>query len=260
MGNSEPKVHIFTDAKTAGATAGAVAAAHIRDAIAARGHARILIATGNSQIALIEHLVQESVDWNAVEVLHLDEYVGVPADHPASFRHWIKTRLIDHTRPRAVHYIEGNAIDLQAELSRYTRLLSEDFVDLAFVGFGENGHIAFNDPAVADRNDLAAIKRVALDLQSRLQQVGEGHFPDLASVPTYALTLTCPALLAARRWVCCVPEKRKAAAVAAALEGPISERCPASLCRLHPRVEIFLDRDSASLLSRSPHNPLTQLA
>jgi glucosamine-6-phosphate deaminase len=250
MQNKGPAVHILADQESAGAAAASAAAVHIRDAIASRGHTRILVATGNSQLALIEHLVQEPIDWGSVSVLHLDEYVGVPADHPASFRHWIKTRLADKVRPSAVHYIEGDAADLQAEMNRYTRLLSEDVVDLAFVGFGENGHIAFNDPGVADRNDLVAIKRVALDLESRKQQVGEGHFPDLASVPAHALTLTCPALLAARRWVCCVPEKRKAAAVAAALEGPISEECPASFCRLHPRIEIFLDQYSASLLSR----------
>jgi glucosamine-6-phosphate deaminase len=250
MQNDGPAIHILADPESAGAAAASAAAVHIREAIAARGHARILVATGNSQLALIDHLVQEPIDWGAVEVLHLDEYVGISADHPASFRHWIKTRLADKARPRAVHYICGDAPDLQAELNRYTRLLSEDFVDIAFVGFGENGHIAFNDPGVAERNDPVAIKRVALDLPSRLQQVGEGHFLDLASVPTDAVTLTCPALLAARRWICCVPEKRKAVAVAAALEGPISEDCPASFCRLHPRVEVFLDKYSASLLSR----------
>lgn len=250
MHNEGPEVHILADPESAGAAAALAAAAHIRDTIATRGHARILVATGNSQLALIERLVQEPIDWGAVSVLHLDEYVGISADHPSSFRYWIKTRLADKTRPSAVYYIEGDAADLEAELNRYTRLLSEDLVDLAFVGFGENGHIAFNDPGVANRNDPLAIKRVALDVPSRLQQVGEGHFPDLASVPTHALTLTCPALLAARRWVCCVPEKRKAAAVAAALEGPISEDCPASFCRLHPRVDVFLDRDSSSLLSR----------
>ncbi|HWF47093.1 MAG TPA: 6-phosphogluconolactonase [Bryobacteraceae bacterium] len=250
MRNAGPAVHVLSDPQSAGAAAGAAAAVHIREAITTRGHARILVATGNSQVDLIEHLVQEPIDWSVVDVLHLDEYVGISANHPASFRYWIKTRLANKARPRAVHYIQGDAADLQAELNRYTRLLAEDFVDVAFVGFGENGHIAFNDPGVADRNDPAAIKRVALDVPSRLQQVGEGHFPDLASVPEHALTLTCPALLAARRWVCCVPEKRKAAAVAGALEGPISEDCPASFCRLHPRVEVFLDEYSASLLSR----------
>lgn len=243
-------VQILTDSQSAGIAAAEAAARNIRKAIESRGHARILVATGNSQAVLIDRLTQEAIDWAVVDVLHLDEYVGIPADHPASFRYWIKTRLADKVHPRSVQYIEGDAVDVQAELDRYSRILSEHPVDVAFVGFGENGHIAFNDPGVADRNDPAAIKQVTLDLPSRQQQVGEGHFPDLASVPKCALTLTCPTLLAAQCWVSSVPEKRKAIAVAAALKGPISEQCPASFCRLHPRVELFLDQDSASLLPR----------
>ena len=121
---------------------------------------------------------------------------------------------------------------------------------MAFVGFDENGHIAFNDPGLANLNDPLPIKCVELDEASRVQQVGEGHFSDVASVPAHVITVTCPTLLAARRWVCCVPEKRKTTAVAAALEGPISANCPASFCRLHPYVELFLDLDSASKLAR----------
>ncbi|MGC2660399.1 MAG: 6-phosphogluconolactonase [Bryobacteraceae bacterium] len=245
-----PAIHILEDARSAGAAAAEAAATCIRESISDHGRARILVATGNSQIDLIDRLVQAPLDWNAIEVLHLDEYVGIPADHPASFRHWIKTHLQDKVSPRRVHYIRGDAADLEVEINRYTRLLAENPLDVAFVGFGENGHIAFNDPGLADLNDPAAIKRVALDDLSRRQQVGEGHFPDFESVPTHALTLTCPTLLSARRWVCCVPEKRKAKAVAAALEGRISADCPASYCRLHPAVEIFLDQDSSSLLCR----------
>jgi glucosamine-6-phosphate deaminase len=151
--------------------------------------------------------------------------------------------------PRQTFYLKGDAADLNAEIKRYSDLLLAEPVDLAFVGFGENGHIAFNDPPVANFNDPATVKRIELDQACRRQQAGEGHFPNEESVPKEAVTITCPGLFRAGAWVCCVPEKRKAEAVRNALEGPISERCPASLVRRHPNAFVYLDRESASLLS-----------
>ena len=243
-------VEILDSAAAAGRAAAAQAARVIQHAIATQGLARIIVATGNSQIPVADALVRENIDWKAVELFHMDEYADMKANHPSSFRYWIKKRIEDKVHPGQSHYIQGDAPDLDAEMNRYAELLREKPVDLAFVGFGENGHIAFNDPPVADFNDPAMVKRITLDEACRRQQAGEGHFPDVASVPKEAATITCPGLFRARSWICCVPEKRKAEAVRNALEGAISEACPASLVRRHPDAYVFLDRDSASQLTK----------
>lgn len=243
------KIAVYPSRDALGKAASRQAAEIIRQAIAARGLARILVATGNSQLDVVKYLVAEQVDWNKVEVMHLDEYVGIRPDHPASFHLWIRTRFVEKTRPRTVDYLNGLSPDPDAEARRYALLLASGPVDLAFVGVGENGHIAFNDPHVADFNDPLLVKRVALDETSLRQQVGEGHFPDLASVPREALSVTCSGLMRAEHWICCVPERRKAAAIKAALEGPLTTACPGSLIRVHPRAFVYLDVDSASLLS-----------
>jgi glucosamine-6-phosphate deaminase len=243
------QVQICSSLRELGLAGAARAARLIRRAIDARGRARIIVATGNSQFPLVEALVQQPVNWQAVEVFHMDEYVGISADHPSSFRYWIRTRLEERVRPAKTFYIEGDATNLDAEIERYSHLLLEAPIEVAFVGFGENGHIAFNDPHVADFNDPAILKEITLDPASRAQQAGEGHFKDVASVPQRAITITCPGLFRAGSWICCVPETRKAVAVRQALEGPISEACPASLVRKHPDAVVYLDRDSASLLS-----------
>lgn len=208
-----------------------------------------MVATGNSQIAFMDALTRQSIDWNRVDVFHMDEYLGISDDHSASFRLWIKTRLEDKVHPRHMHYIQGDSPDPDAEILRYSALLEAAPIDVAFVGFGENGHVAFNDPPTADFNDPLTVKRVQLDEACRQQQAGEGHFKDLASVPREAITVTCPGLFRARAWVSCVPEGRKAKAVKCALEGPISTACPASLIRNHPDATLYLDADSAALLS-----------
>ena len=242
-------VEIHNSNAALGNAAAERAAQLINEAIAANGHARIMVATGNSQIAFIDALTQRSIDWKRVEVFHMDEYADISDSHSASFHRWIKTRLEDKVHPRQVHYIQGDASDLDAEIQRYAGLLQTAPMDVAFVGFGENGHIAFNDPPNADFNDPFMVKRVQLDEACRQQQAGEGHFENLASVPREAITVTCPGLFQARAWVSCVPEARKAKAVQAALEGPISTACPASLIRNHPNATLYLDNDSAVLLS-----------
>jgi glucosamine-6-phosphate deaminase len=243
------KVEIYGSASALGRAAADLAAQVIRSAITERGRARVIVATGNSQIPLIEALVQQDLDWKRVEIFHMDEYAGMAADHPASFRRWIRTRVEERVRPGKANYLAGDAPDLEAEMDRYSQLLNEAPIDLAFVGFGENGHIAFNDPHVADFNDPLTVKRITLDEPCRKQQAGEGHFKDVDSVPRDAVTVTCTGLFRANTWICCVPEARKAEAVRNALEGPISESCPASLVRRHPNAHIYLDQESSSLLS-----------
>jgi glucosamine-6-phosphate deaminase len=243
------KVEIYGSASALGRAAADLAAQVIRSAATERGRARVIVATGNSQIPLIEALVQQDLDWKRVEIFHMDEYAGMAADHPASFRRWIRTRVEERVRPGKANYLAGDAPDLEAEMDRYSQLLNEAPIDLAFVGFGENGHIAFNDPHVADFNDPLTVKRITLDEPCRRQQAGEGHFKDVDSVPRDAVTVTCPGLFRADTWICCVPEARKAEAVRNALEGPISESCPASIVRRHPNAHVYLDQESSSLLS-----------
>jgi glucosamine-6-phosphate deaminase len=188
------------------------------------------------------------LDWKAIEVFHMDEYAGMAATHPASFCRWIKERVADRVHPGAVHYLAGDVPDPDAECARYAALLASAPIDVCFLGFGENGHIAFNDPHEADFHDPYLVRRVTLDEKCRLQQVGEGHFPGLAAVPEEALTLTCPALVSAAHMICSVPGPRKAEAVRAALQGPIGEACPGSILRTHANAVVYLDREAASLL------------
>jgi glucosamine-6-phosphate deaminase len=252
-GNARVAVH--DSAHSAGTAAGEGAARIIRDAVAKKGRARVIAATGNSQIPFVEALINENINWKAVELFHMDEYAGIQPDHPSSFRHWIRTRLEEKVHPRVTHYLNGDAADLQAEMMRYTELLKQAPIDVAFVGFGENGHIAFNDPAVADFNDPVMVKIVTLDEACRRQQAGEGHFSDVAAVPREAVTITCSGLFRADAWICCVPEGRKAQAVRNALEGAISEACPASLVRRHPNAGVYLDTDSGAFVIHGRSGP-----
>lgn len=240
-------VRIFDSKKDLGIEAAKQAASVIRQALSSRNWARIIVATGNSQIELIEALTVEPINWSRVEVFHMDEYLGISENHPASFRRWIKERLADRVHPARVHYIDGDAADIEEEMQRYASLLVAEPIDLTLLGIGENGHIAFNDPPT-DFQDARTIKRVTLDEVSRLQQLNEGHFPNIEVVPKEAITLTCPALLRGATWICCAPDQRKAKVVQCALEGPVSPDCPASLVRVHPDTFVYLDRESASLL------------
>lgn len=246
----EADVQIYGTTTAMGRAGAARVADILADAIATRGAARMIVGTGSSQQEFVRALVDdERLDWSYVEVFHMDEYAGMAATHSASFRRWLKTYLADYVRPRAVHYLAGDAPDLEAECERYGSLLRAAPVDVSCVGFGENGHLAFNDPHVADFTDPLAVKLVEMDERCRLQQVGEGHFLDLDHVPRSALTVTCPVLMSARHVVACVPERRKAEAVQAALEQAVSPSCPASLVRTHPRAIVYLDLESASLLA-----------
>lgn len=244
------QVDIYDSTSGMGAAAAANAARHIADAVASNGHARVIFATGNSQFAFVDALrAHTDIAWDKVTAFHMDEYAGMEAGHPASFRKWIRERIEEVFHPHAVHYIAGDAGDVEAECRRYEALLREAPIDLVCMGIGENGHIAFNDPPVADFNDAAWVKVVELDRDCRMQQVGEGHFPTFDDVPTHALTLTVPALVAPRVLQVVVPEERKALAVRRTVSDPINEACPATILRRQSHGRLFLDPASASLLN-----------
>jgi glucosamine-6-phosphate deaminase len=241
-------VEVYPDGDALAQAAAEAAAAALRETVAANGVAYAMFATGNSQLRFVDALVRHpGVPWSDVVVFHMDEYVGVGPDHRAGFQHWIRERISRRVRPLQAHYIDGLA-DPEAECARYAELLRNHPPDLCCLGIGENGHLAFNDPPVADFDDPVDVKVVELDHACRLQQVHEGHFPSVEAVPTHAITVTVPALLRPTRVLAVVPEERKAAPVRDALTGPVSTSCPASVLRTHDNVRLFLDAGSASLL------------
>lgn len=240
-------IEVHPDRNYMGAAAGARAAAILRAALARQGQARLVVASAPSQQELIAALTSApDLDWSRITVFHMDEYAGLPAGHPATFRAWQEDHLLSKITPAVFHGIRGEDPDPAAEAQRYTALLREAPVDLVCMGIGENGHIAFNDPPVADFSDPLTVKRVELDAACRQQQVHDGCFPDFAAVPTHALTLTCPALLAGQAIVCVVPGARKADAVRAALLDPITPDCPATVLRRHGNAVLYLDEASAA--------------
>jgi len=219
------------------------------DALQKNGRAAVILATGNSQLQFLDALIAlGGVDWSRVILFHMDEYLGIDDQHRASFRRYMRERVESRVKPKAFHYLAGDALLPLAECERYAQLLMAQPIDLCCLGIGENGHVAFNDPPVADFADPHRVKLVKLDEACRLQQVGEGHFATLEAVPQYAFTLTIPMLCSAQRMLCIVPERRKAQAVLDALNGPVSTQCPASILRTKDHCTLFLDADSASLL------------
>jgi glucosamine-6-phosphate deaminase len=228
------------------ATDDAVAA--INTAVDARGAANIMLASGNSQVAFLGQLVsRRDVAWSRVTAFHMDEYAGLPSSHPASFQRYMRERVAELVPLHMFHFLEGTG-DPEVEARRYALLLADHPLDLCCAGIGENGHLAFNDPSVADFSDPHVVKVVALDAVSRRQQVGEGHFATIDDVPTHAITVTIPALLAARRLLVVVPESRKAEAVRRTLGDPISTACPATILRLQAHATLYLDGDSAAFV------------
>jgi glucosamine-6-phosphate deaminase len=242
-------VNIYATAAALAEDAARLARQHLADAINRRGSAAVILASASSQIQFLEALVRPGgPDWSKIRVFHMDEYLGIAPDHPASFRRFLRERIEQATRPGALNCLGGDALEPLDECDRYAGLLRQQPMDLCCLGIGENGHVAFNDPGVANFQDPRLVKIVKLDEACRRQQVGEGHFQDLAAVPQYALTLTVPALCAAQAMLCVVPEKRKARAVKDALQGPISPACPASILRRQAHCTLFLDTGSASEL------------
>jgi glucosamine-6-phosphate deaminase len=227
-----------------------VAVDAIRSSISNRGAANVMFASGTSQLAFLDELAgRPNLDWGRVTGFHMDEYVGMSTDDPNSFARYMRERVVARVHPGEFHYVDGAAVDPEAECRRYSELLAGHPLDLCCLGIGENGHLAFNDPPVADFTDPQRVKVVQLDDACKRQQVGEGHFPTVDAVPPYAMTVTIPALLAARTALVIVPETRKARAVHDALEGPVSASCPASVLQQTGSAVVYLDRDSASLLT-----------
>ena len=239
---------IFDNKILLGQAAAEQAANAIRQALAAKGHARIIAATGASQFEFLEALTQApDIDWTKVEMFHLDEYVGMSIAHPASFRKYLLERFIQPTGLTNYHLLDGEA-DLHEVCANANAAIAAAPIDVAFVGIGENGHLAFNDPP-ADFAIETPYIIVNLDEACRRQQFGEGWFPTLDDVPQQAISMSIQQILTAREIVCVVPDARKAQAVKLCLEGEISPLAPASILRTHLNVTVYLDQDSAALLS-----------
>ncbi len=245
-------ISIYQINEEMGQAAAVEASEIIQSAIQEKGVAHIIVATGNSQLTFLAALREiEEIDWSKVNVFHMDEYVGIDPEHPASFPRFLQRHFLDYVNPKAFYPVRAQAEDLEAVCKEYEELLRTHPADLCALGIGENGHLAFNDPPFADFSDRVWVKVVKLDEVSRQQQVNEGHFASLQEVPTHAVTLTIPALLAAKQVLAIVPEARKAEAVSRALEGPISTDCPASILRKTSHAHLFLDADSAAKVYRS---------
>jgi glucosamine-6-phosphate deaminase len=220
----------------------------IRKAIAEKGIAHIIVATGASQFEMLAALVQEPIDWTRVHCFHLDEYIGIPPSHPASFRKYLKERFVDLVSPAAFHYVNGNN-DPQEECDRLGKLIRKTPIDVAFIGIGENGHLAFNDPPADFETDEPFLV-VTLDADCRKQQMGEGWFAALNEVPAQAISMSIKQIMKSQHIICSVPDPRKAMAVQKTAENEISPMIPASILREHPSAHIYLDRESASLIRK----------
>jgi glucosamine-6-phosphate deaminase len=245
---SQPNIKILADKYSLGQAAADHAARSLRRTIGDQGIARIVAATGASQFEFLDALTSSpGIDWSRVEVFHLDEYVGLPAGHPASFRKYLFERLIHKTGITQYHFLDGDN-DPDRAITKVSRELTSKPVDILFAGIGENGHLAFNDPP-ADFQAEAPYLIVDLDQACRQQQVNEGWFAELADVPTKAISMSVRQILRAKEIIVTVPDARKAPAVKTCLEGEISPIAPASILRKHANVTIYLDKDSAALLS-----------
>jgi len=240
-------VEIHPDTAAMGYAAAQVAAQIIRDAVSARGVANVILATGNSQLAFLEALRSiPEVPWQAVNAFHMDEYVHLPPGHPAGFPLTLRRNIIDHVKIGNFFPVPGLAADLEAACRGYESLLRAHPADLCCLGIGENGHLAFNEPYDARFDDPQWAKVITLTEASRRQQVGEGHFASVEETPSQAITLTIPALLAAKHVLAIVPEARKADAVYHSLHDEISPACPATILRQTAHARLFLDPASAA--------------
>lgn len=251
------QIDISPNKQVLGRRAAEVGGNAIRAALAQRGAANVILATGASQFEVISELVQQpGIDWGKVTCFHLDEYVGMPITHLASFRKYLKERFVDQLpqAPAAFHFLNAES-DPQAECRRLGQIIQRHPIDVAFIGIGENGHLAFNDPP-ADFETREPYIVVELDEACRRQQFGEGWFPSLDAVPTQAISMSIRQILASQMIVCSVPDARKAEAVGKAVEGRLTEELPASILRNHARTNLFLDEPAASKLSWRPEPTL----
>ncbi len=227
---------------------------YIENILENQAEATIILATGNSQLKFLDVLIaSHKIDWSRINLLHLDEYLGIDGKNPASFRFYLHERVEKRIKPKSFNYLIGDALEPIQECDRYTQLLKKYPIDLCCLGVGVNGHLAFNEPQVANFEDDHWVKIVKLDQQTRWIQVSQGHFKDFDQVPKYALTVTIPTILSAKKILCLAPGENKAEIVKQMLETDISTQCPASILRKHSDATLLLDKKSADLLS-SPDN------
>lgn len=237
-------VRVFENRRMLGEAAGREAAAAIRALLASKTTVRIIFAAAPSQNEFLAELAAaKDLDWSRITAFHMDEYLGLPEGSPQSFGSFLRVALFDKVKPGRVHYINP-AADLEAECERYGRLLAEAPIDIVCLGIGENGHLAFNDPPVADFHDPLLVKAVTLDAACRTQQVNDGCFASLEEVPQQALTLTIPVLLSAKWLFCMVPGPTKRGAVTRTLHESVSTDCPSTILRSHGDCRLFVDTDS----------------
>lgn len=244
------EIHIAPDSKANGVAAATAGASLLRSVLEEKNYANIIVATGASQFHMLENLIAEpDIAWQRVTIFHLDEYVGLPISHPASFRQYLWDRFVKQLPhpPLSFHPLDGE-IDPQAECNRVGTLIGDVEIDIAFIGIGENGHIAFNDPP-ADFETQSAYHIVDLDDACRQQQFGEGWFPTFDDVPKQAISMTVAQILKSRHIICTVPDERKAEAVKNSVEGPVTNKVPASILQTHPAIELFLDKAAANRMS-----------
>ena len=242
-------VEVYKDRKAMGARAASIVAERLKHLLSTQESVRMIFAAAPSQNELLEQLASAAgIDWPRVTAFHMDEYIGLEAGAPQSFGVFLRNRIFSKVKFGKVHYISSNPDDTSKECERYSSLLAEAPIDVVCLGIGENGHIAFNDPDVADFDDPKKVKAIRLDEKSRQQQVNDGCFSSFAEVPTEAITLTIPTLFSSRYMYCVVPGKTKADAVRNTLNGEVGTACPATILRRHESAMLLLDSDSAAEL------------
>ncbi|HEY4286286.1 MAG TPA: glucosamine-6-phosphate deaminase [Puia sp.] len=247
------KIRIYENRQQLGEAAAHAAATRIRELLEEKEYVNIIFAAAASQNEFLAALVKEVIDWRRVNGFHMDEYIGLPVGAPQLFGEWLRERIFGLVTFRNVFYLDGQAISLPGECYRYAALLEQYPVDIAFLGIGENAHLAFNDPHVADFRDKRRVKVVDLDEACKQQQVAEDCFDEVSQVPSYAFTLTIPALLEARHIYCMVPGPRKAQAVYHTVSSGITEEYPSTILRDHSDAVLFLDKDSAGKITPMVH-------
>ncbi len=241
-------IEIHNSRTQMGAAAARAVAATTHSLLKEQPEITIVFAAAPSQNEFLAALSAQAIPWQRVNAFHMDEYIGLEAGSPQTFAAYLKAHLFDKIACHAVHYLNGNAADPLAECKRYTALLKQFPVDIVCMGIGENNHIAFNDPPVANFNDPETVKIVTLDNDCRQQQVNDGCFPSLNAVPTQALTLTVPALLNSRYIFCMVPGERKAKAIYHTFNSPVSEKYPSTILKTHPAARLYLDNQSSKMI------------
>lgn len=240
-------IEIYQTNQQMGEAAAEEAAAAIKEAISSKNIANIMLATGNSQLSFLKKLTKiKDIYWPAVNIFHLDEYLDLPFEHPASFSSYLKKNFLRHANVSSFFPVPGHPQDPETACRGYEYLLKAHPIDVCCAGIGENGHLAFNEPGVADFEDPVWVKVVKLEEKSRQQQINEGHFKSIKDVPTHAISVTIPGLLAAKKIFCIVPESRKSGAVYSTLNKPVDPKFPASILRKTKKAKLFLDMESAS--------------